>query len=253
MTIHEFGVENEKTVILIHPAAVMWDYFEYVVPLMENRFHLVVPALPGYDTELKGDYTSVEEIAAELEDWLIDHGYSNVSCIYGCSMGGAIVARVLSDNRLQIDSAVIDGGITPYQLPWIATRLIAVRDFLMVSMGKVGGLKLLEKAFSTDEYADEDLEYINQVLKMMSFRTIWRTFESCNNYEMPDPVHTDCGRIEYWFAAQEAKDRKWDIAYVKSRFPQTRFRRFDNIGHGGLAPLQPKRLVRNLERVMGIK
>ena len=34
MTIHEYGGHNEKTVILIHPSAVMWDYFEYVIPLI---------------------------------------------------------------------------------------------------------------------------------------------------------------------------------------------------------------------------
>ena len=46
------------------------------------------------------------------------------------------------------------------------------------------------------------------------------------------------------------KDRKWDIAYIREQFPQTRFRRFDRVGHGGLAPLQPERLVRGLIRVM---
>ena len=250
MTIHEFGKENEKTVVLIHPSAVMWDYFEYVIPLMKEHYHLVVPALPGYDTQQTGDFTSVEEIASELEDWIIDRGNTETACIYGCSMGGAVAARVLAGNRLNIHSAVMDGGITPYQLPWIVTRLIAVRDFLMVSMGKIGGLKLLEKAFSTDEYSDEDLKYMSRVLRMMSFRTIWRTFESCNNYTMPEPVHTNCGKIEYWFAEPEMKDRKWDIDYVKNHFPQARFRRFSNVGHGGLAPLQPERLVRNLERIM---
>ena len=250
MTIHEFGKKNDEIVVLIHPSAVMWDYFEYVIPLMKNRYHLLIPALPGYDTQMKDDFTSVEEIASELEDWIIDKGHTGAACIYGCSMGGAVVARMLADNRLNIRSAVMDGGITPYQLPRIVTRLIALRDFLMVSMGKIGGLKLLEKAFSTDEYSDEDLKYISRVLKMMSFRTIWRTFESCNNYTMPDPVHTDCSRIEYWYAEPETKDRKWDIEYVKTHFPQTRFRRFDNAGHGGLAPLQPERLVRNLERIM---
>ena len=250
MTIHEYGGHNEKTVILIHPSAVMWDYFEYVIPLMENRYHLVVPALPGYDTQQAGDFTSVEEIASELSEWLIGHGVTGISCIYGCSMGGAVVARFLADNRIPAENAVMDGGITPYQLPWIVTRLIAVRDFLMVSLGKIGGLKLLEKAFSTDDYSAEDLKYMSRVLKMVSFRTIWRTFESCNNYDMPDFVHTDCDRIEYWFARSETKDRRWDIDYVKKHFPQTRFRRFENVGHAGLAPLQPERLVKNLERIM---
>ena len=250
MTFHEFGTENEKTVVLIHPSLVMWDYFEYVIPLMKDRFHLIIPALPGYDKEQNSDFTSVERVASELEDWLIDHGHREISCIYGCSMGGAVVARVLADNRVCTRSAVMDGGITPYRLPWILTRFIAIRDFLMVSMGKAGGLKLLEKAFSSDDYSEDDLKYINSVLKMLSYKTIWRTFESCNNYDMPEPVRSGCSRVEYWFARSEMKERKWDIAYIREQFPQVRFRRFDRVGHGGLAPLQPERLVRGLIRVM---
>ena len=61
----------------------------------------------------------MEEIAAKLGDWLLAHDYKTVSCIYGCSMGGAVVVRFLSDNRVKVHSAVIDGGITPYQLPCI--------------------------------------------------------------------------------------------------------------------------------------
>ena len=45
MTIHEFGRDNPKTIVLIHPSLVMWDYFEYVIPFLEKRFHLVIPAL----------------------------------------------------------------------------------------------------------------------------------------------------------------------------------------------------------------
>ena len=48
MTIHEFGKENEKVILLIHPSIVKWDYFEYVIPLLEKEYRLIVPALPGY-------------------------------------------------------------------------------------------------------------------------------------------------------------------------------------------------------------
>ena len=33
-------------------------------------------------------------------------------------MGGAIVARFLAENRVKVGNAIIDGGITPYQLPY---------------------------------------------------------------------------------------------------------------------------------------
>ena len=250
MTIHEFGKENEQVIMLVHPSVVMWDYFEYVIPLMEKKYHLVIPALPGYDPDVKDDFTSVEEISAKLEDWLISNNLREVTCLYGCSMGGSIVTRMLADNRLNIRSAVIDGGITPYQLPWIITRFIAVKDFLLIYTGKLGGTKLLEKAFSTDELSEEDVQYAAKVLKMISSRTIWRTFESCNNYSMPKDIHTDCKHIEYWVAEKEVKDRKADVAYIKKTFPQTIFRKIKDVGHGGLAPFNPELFVRGIERTV---
>lgn len=250
MTIHEFGTENERVIVLIHPSVVMWDYFEYVIPLLEKEAHLIVPALPGYDPDVKADFTSIEQIADELEGWLSAHGITDISCIYGCSMGGSVVLRFLAKTRLRVHTAVLDGGITPYQLPRILTRFIAVRDFLMISTGKLGGVKMLEKAFSTDEYSEEDLQYIAKILKMMSARTIWRTFDSCNNYSMPEPVSVGCGKIEYWYADAEKKARRWDIAYMKNNLPQTVFKEFEDIGHGGLAVLQPERLASDLKMLM---
>ncbi len=48
----------------------MWDYFKYVIPLLGKDYHLIIPALPGYDPEITSNFTSVEEIAKELESWL---------------------------------------------------------------------------------------------------------------------------------------------------------------------------------------
>ncbi len=249
MTVHEFGKENDNAIILIHPSLVMWDYFEYVIPLLADTYHLYVPALPGYDKDNTGDFTSVEQIADELSGWLMNHGVYEIKCIYGCSMGGSIVTRMLADSKIRICSAVIDGGITPYPFPFIVTRMIAIRDFLMIYSGKAGGIKLLEKAFSTDEYSEEDLKYVAGVLKMISARTIWRTFESCNNYSMPGRINNACNSIEYWYSSSEKKARKRDINYIKKYFPQTCFREFDNVGHAGLATLHPEILTEGIAKL----
>ena len=251
MTFYEYGKENDRTIVLIHPSIVMWDYFEYVIPLLDKDFHLVIPSLPGYNPDRKDDFTSVEEIAAEIEAWLMNHSIPEVECAYGCSMGGSIVTRMLANARIKFKNAVIDGGITPYQLPWIVTRVIAIKDFLLISAGKFGGIKLLELAFSTDKLSKEDIEYASKVLKMISYKTIWRTFDSCNNYSMPIIVREVCPNIEYWVAEEEVKDRKTDIAYIKKVFPKTRFRLIKNVGHGGLAPFKPEKFARGIRKVCG--
>ncbi len=251
MTVHEYGINNPKTIVLIHPSVVMWDYYEYLIPLLQNDYHLIIPALPGYDeAEPTQDFTSIEKIADDLSAWLAAHTINQVDLLYGCSMGGSVVLRVLAEQKINVIYAVCDGGITPYQLPRLITRLIAVRDFLMISMGKVGGLKLLEKAFSTDEYSKEDLQYIAKVLRFISYKTIWRTFESCNNYTMPQPVPPLRGALQYWYGDKEKKDRAWDIRYVKNNFPAAKFVRFDNMGHGSLATLYPQKLAELFKNIL---
>ena len=120
----------------------------------------------------------------------------------------------------------------------------------MISMGKIGGLGLLEKAFSTDEYSKEDLKYIVKVLHFISYKTIWRTFDSCNNYVMPKNMPKYEGCLQYWYGDKEAKDRAWDIKYIKNHFPDTRFINFENMGHGSMASLYPQKMVRRLEVII---
>ena len=119
MTIHEYGTDKEQVIVLVHPSVVMWDFFEYVIPLLKEDYHLIVPALPGYDEKNPDvDFTGIEEIADELAKWLIAHNINTINLLYGCSMGGAVVLRMLAEQKIRIKNSICDGGITPYQLPW---------------------------------------------------------------------------------------------------------------------------------------
>lgn len=240
MNIHEFGKENTETILLIHPSVVKWDYFENVIPLLQKEYHLLVPALPGYDFENDSDFTSVEQIATELNEWIKSEGYTELYAVYGCSMGGSIALMVALGQKITIKHCIMDGGITPCQLPWIVTRVIALKDYLMMMVGRAGGVALLEKAFATDNYSREDLQYVADVLKHCSRKTLWRTFDSCNNYKVPDHVPEMDTQIHYWYASGEEKERKQDIDYMKYRFPQTEFEVLPELGHGGLVLLRPE-------------
>lgn len=243
MNIHEFGKENKEIIMLIHPSIVRWDYFEYVIPLLSKNYHLIIPALPGYDIDDKSDFTSVEEIAEELIKWLKQNEYNHLYAVYGCSMGGSIALMVTLNKTIIIDHCIMDGGITPYQLPYLITRFIALRDYLMIMIGKWGGVKLLEKVFSTDEYSKEDLLYVADVLKNSSRKTLWRTFDSCNNYKIPSSISKIPTTIHYWYADGEEKERDWDIKYMKKKFPDTKFSVLPQLGHAGLVLLKPELFV----------
>ena len=238
MRIYEYGKENPECILLIHPSLVTWDYFEYVIPLLEKHYHLLIPALPGYDLNDDSEFSSVEQIASELADDILKRGIQEVKAIYGCSMGGSIALRLAADGKLKAKNYIMDGGITPYQLPWILTRFIAVRDFGMMALGKLGGEKLIVKAFSSTQYNEEDLKYVAKIFRHCTYKTLWNTFDSCNNYKMP--------KNHYWYAEKERKARDWDLKYMKKFVPDTVFKCFKGMDHGDMALFYPERMAQEL-------
>ena len=245
MNIHEFGQKNRECVLFLHASCTSWDFYEESVKLLAERYHVIVPAMPGHDLSTDEDYTSVEQIASELEQWLLERGHARVHGLYGLSMGGSVVIRLLANGNIHFNKAVIDAGITPYQLPWLATRFIALRDFLMVELGK-HSRKLLELAYPPEKYGAEGLDYMEQVMKHMSARTIWRVFDSCNNYSMPKPVPATETQLQYWYGGLEKKARAWDIDYVKKNFPKTAFVEIPGLDHAEYALLHPAELAERM-------
>ena len=246
MKIYEYSVENPECILLIHPSLVTWDYFENVIPLLEGHYHLLIPAIPGYDLKDDSQFSTVEKVASQLADDLLQKGIREVKAIYGCSMGGSIVLRMAADGKLKEQHYVMDGGITPYQLPWILTRLIALRDFGMMALGKLGGERLIVKAFSSSQYSEEDLKYVANIFRHCTYKTLWNTFDSCNNYKMPKKTMRFTGKVHYWYAEKERKVRDWDLKYMKKFVPDTVFTCFGGMDHGDMALFYPERMAQEL-------
>ena len=245
MKIHEFGQEKQDCVLFLHASCTSWDFYEESARRLAEQYHIIVPAMPGHDLTTDEDYTSVEQIAAELERWLLRRGRTQVHGVYGLSMGGSVALRLLANNKIVFDKAIIDAGITPYQLPWLMTRFIALRDFLMVELGK-HSRKLLELAYPPEKYGAKGLDYMEQVMKHMSAKTIWRVFDSCNNYAMPKPIPLLSTEVQYWYGSLEKKARAWDIDYVKKNFPKTKFVEIDGLEHAEYALLHPEELAEQM-------
>lgn len=241
MSIHEFGEKNTAVLVMFHPLGVRWDIFEYVIPELSKHFHVIIPAIPGHDPDVPlRDFSSVEEISEEIGIWLRSKGFAHVSCLYGCSMGGAVVMRMLADNIITADTAVIDAGITPYRLPKPVTYLIGIKDFLMTMSGKYMSIKALSSMFDPEKYSDDDLQYIKTVLGSMSARTIWRGFYSANNYSMPSGLIRTGAHVEYWYGEDEKGARKWDIEYVREKFPEVKVRENKGQDHAEFFTLHPE-------------
>ena len=249
MNFHEFGTDNEKAILLIHPLGVDWHYFDYVHPVLAEKDHVIIPAIPGMDLEDPSlQFTSVEKIAEDIENYIISKNITELECGYGCSMGGATIIRMTANGRINIKNSIVDGGITPYRLPKLACIFIAVGDYLMTSLGKLCSVKMLGYMFDPSKYTKDDLLYVKKILKNMSQKSIWNAFWSTNNYSLPQSIHQPENSLIYWFGEGEKKARKLDIEFVKDTFDKVVFIENKGQDHGEFAFLHPEELCERLEK-----
>ena len=255
MQILEHGQAQERTLLFFPCTAEPVWAFADTITLLSQRWHVFQVVYDGHQPEYPGDFTSVEQTVDEVISYLKSHGISRLGGAYGCSMGGACLTRMLALGEMPIDQAIIDGGITPYQLPFLVRKLLLARDVLSFKMA-ANSRKVLEAAFPPERFTpaghDPKKEYdaMEAYLKTFSNRTIRNVFWSANNYALPKRSAKIGAKITYWYGDDEKKDRRRDIRFIKRYFPKARIHGIPKMAHAELVMVHPEKFCRYAEKFL---
>ena len=153
------------------------------------------------------------------------------------------------------DVMLIDGGITPYQLPYLIRKLLLARDMLSFKLA-ANNRKILEAAFPPERFTlpghDPKKEYdaIEAYLKTYSDQTIRNIFWSGNNYVLPKTPAKIGTKITYWYGDEEKKNRRSNIRFIKHYFPQARIHGIPKMAHAELVMIYPEEFCRYFDKFM---
>ena len=252
MRILEHGQENSRTLLFFPCTAEPVWAFEAAIALLSRKRHVFQVVFDGHQPEYPGDFTSVEQTVDEVTDYLKSHGAAKLDAAYGCSLGGACLTRFLALGEVPVGRAIIDGGITPYQFPYLLRKLRLALDVLSFK-SVASSRKVLEAAFPPERFTlpehDPVREYdaMERYLKTYSTRTIRNVFWSGNNYALPE-TPAECGTtIAYWYGEDEEKDRRGNIRFIRRYFPQIQLRAFPKMAHAELVIVHPEEFCRYAE------
>lgn len=149
MQILEHGQEHGRT-LLFFPctAEPVWAFADTITQLSQS-WHVFQVVYDGHQPEYPGDITSVEQTVDAVISYLKSCGISQLDGAYGYSMGGVCLTRMLALGEMPIGRAIIDGGITPYQLPFLMRKLLLARDVLSFKMA-ANSRKVTGSGFSAE-------------------------------------------------------------------------------------------------------
>ena len=245
MRIHEFGEMNEKKMLFFQGSCEPWQEFSYAAKLLANKYHVFLVTPDGHDPQEGNDFISVEKTVKDTIDWLKERKIDHLQALYGLSFGGAMALCFLVSQEIKTDKAIIDAGTAPYLYPKWLCRLICVRDFMMLLIGR-SSLTAMKIAFPPEHFArdianaDEEYRQIKAYLKTYSWKTIWNIFWSANNYRVVMSAPRMESEIQFWVGTKEWGSRYRDLKWYRNYLPQMEVIRIPGMMHGELVMMHPE-------------
>lgn len=111
MEYKEYGSKNNDILILLHGGGLSWWNYIDEIGLLEDEFHIVIPILDGHSSS-DTNFTSIENNALEIIDFINKNYDGKVKLIGGLSLGGQILLEILSKNPNICECAIIESALT---------------------------------------------------------------------------------------------------------------------------------------------
>ena len=244
MYILEYGKEHERTLLFFPGSCEPWQEFTYAAEALAGRLHVLLVVPDGQDPAEGTDFLSVEKTADDAATWLKEHGIQHLDALYGLSYGGGMATRFLVTQDIPVKKAIIDAGTAPYAYPRWLCKLICVRDYLMLKLGRasIAGMKAAfppERFARNPDHADAEYREIQRYLKTYSNKTIWNIFWSANNYAVPHPAPKLDTVIQFWVGTEEWGSRFRDLEWYQKYLPQLELVKIPGMMHGELVMMHP--------------
>lgn len=103
MKVVEVGQENQDVIVLLHGGGLSWWQYQAQMDLLYENYHVVLPILDGHAGS-DADFTSIEDNAKRLLDY-IDKTYGgSVFLIAGLSLGGQILLEMLALRKIFVST-----------------------------------------------------------------------------------------------------------------------------------------------------
>lgn len=105
-----YGNENNRTILLLHGGGLSWWNYKEAAEALQDHYHVILPFLDGH-AESDRSFTSIEDNAAEIIDF-VDANFGGRVCLMGgLSLGGQVLLEILSQRSDICKFAIIESAL----------------------------------------------------------------------------------------------------------------------------------------------
>ena len=227
MLFTEFGSKENPPMLLLHGMMQDWHTEYEMLKGLEEHYRLIIPAQDGF-YDGGGDFTSFADQARQIEEYVQTNHGGKVIGAYGCSQGGLMLTELLTRNKIDLGTVIMDGCYVAHQgkiAGWVTYKMFCkfknTGKFpaLIMVMMKLMGLKA------------EDLGMMDSLYMGASDETVKRNFMENYTYRTRPEIAQNETMVYMWCGSKEPyaiKSHKELKKYLKNYKEEI----MEGLGHG---------------------
>lgn len=249
MQILEYGNSKNPKIILIHglecPYQIWTDYINYY----QDKFHIIVPILPGHNPEQLEKFTSFENITNQLEEYYIPKYGKEVYAIYGLSMGGIIASIIWQNKNVHIQNLILESAPLLPTSP-ILTTFITKQYVLVTNLIKKRNSLIIKIAQKTI-IPKEKLKYFLKLIDNISITTLTKYSKTTCKYQLAPNINTLKTKLYYIHGTKITELLSKSTAkYIKKNYPNSQIITFKGKNHCENTLLHPTTMIKELNKIL---
>jgi pimeloyl-ACP methyl ester carboxylesterase len=241
MKIIEAGRQNQKVIIMLHGGGLSWWQYQAQMDLLCENYHVVLPILDGHAGS-DADFTSIEDNAKRLLDY-IDKTYGgSVFLIAGLSFGGQILLEMLALRKDICQYAIVESAaIIPDKLTSGLVAPLFSMSFPLIKKKWFAKMQFRYLGIRADLFE----HYYEDTVKLSKQNLIAFT-KASSLYQVKKNLKNSLARVRIIVGEKETKKMHASARYLHDLLPDSRLEIKAGLAHGQYAINQPDLYVKEL-------
>lgn len=245
MNFNVFGNKNAPTLMLIPGLGVSYEIFIPLINILENDFHIIAVEVDGFVVGKHTHFTSVDDQAAQVIDYVKENYDGRLDCAYGLSLGGKILSRILERDEIVVNHAILDAAPLLPLPSWLVGPLRYLQCLNVWTCYHWTGFW---RWVFHSHYFDVLLDECKKVYPFGGTKAVLDGYKSVYTNKLQSINGSD---IYYWYGTKEAFVAKPQVKHMKRLSPNVNVEIFKKMNHGQFLIDCPEEVAKRILLIVG--
>ena len=239
-----FHNAGKHTVMLIPGLGVSYEIFMPLIELLKVNYNIVAAQVDGFILGEYTSFTSIDDQAEQIIGYIKEQHNGSIECIYGLSLGGKIVSRILERNEVVVNHAIMDAAPLVALPRWLVNPLRYVQCANVWSCYHHRGF--WSKVFRS-HYFNVLLDECHKIYPWGGGRAVIDGYKSVYTNTLKSIHGCD---IHYWHGTKEAFVAQTQVKHLLRLCSTAKVEIFPNMNHGQLLIDKPNEVAKRIDNIV---